>query len=187
MMFLKTLLNYTLFSSILLFYGIGLNKTVEIGITKFSSIIFYIKSIITIFSTSSLTWLLTYYILMPINLVELFPLICILLFICINIFVDSLIRLTSGITAPEYIVSLLIILISIFESTSFLNTIAICLSGLLAILTMVPLAITFKKRICNNGRKLDERYYSLFFFFLAVIIIAISVFDSSWLQKGVIK
>ena len=73
MMFLKTLLNYTLFSSILLFYGIGLNKTVEIGITKFSSIIFYIKSIITIFSTSSLTWLLTYYILMPINLVELFP------------------------------------------------------------------------------------------------------------------
>ncbi len=187
MMFLRTLLNYTLFSSILLFYGIGLNKTIEIGITKSSSLIFYIKSVITIFSTSSITWLLTHYILIPINLVELFPLICILLFICINIFVDSLIRLTSGFTAPEYVVSLLIILISIFESTSFLNTLTICLSSLLAISIMLPLSITFKKRICNNGRKLDEKYYSLFFFFLAIIIIVISVFDSSWLQKGVIK
>ncbi|MCR5188620.1 MAG: hypothetical protein K6C97_06755 [Treponema sp.] len=187
MIFVNTLLNYTLFSSILLFYGIGLNKTVEIGITKVSSLIFYVKSLITIFSTASITWLLTNYILTPINLIELFPLLCILLFICINIFVDSLIRLTSGITAPEYVVSLLIILISIFESTSFLNTTIICLSGLIAIIIMLPLGITFKKRICNNGRKLDERYYSLFFFFLAIIIIVISVFDTIWLQKGVIK
>lgn len=186
-MFLKTLLNYTLFSSIILFYGIGLNKSVEIGITKLASLIFYVKSLITIFSTSALTWLLTNYILLPIGLTELFPLLAVLLFICINIFVDSLIRLTSGLTAPEYAVSILIILISIFESTSFLNTLTICLSGILSILLMIPLSITFKKRICNNGRKLDEKYYSLFFFFIAVIIMVISVFDSSWLQKGVIK
>ena len=187
MIFLNTFLYYTLFSSIILFYGIGLSKTVEIGITKFSSLIFYIKVIISIISTTLLTWVVTQFILVPLNLVELFPLIAILFFICINIFVDSLIRLTAGMTGPEYIISLFIILISIFESSTILNTLVICLSSFTSFLIMIPVAIIFKKRVCTNGQKLDEKYYSLFFFFLAILMIVISVFDYNWLQKGVIK
>ena len=187
MIFLNTFLYYTLFSSIILFYGIGLSKTVEIGITKFSSLIFYFKVIISIISTTLLTWVVTQFILVPLNLVELFPLIAILFFICITIFVDSLIRLTAGMTGPEYIISLFIILISIFESSTILNTLVICLSSFTSFLIMIPIAIIFKKRVCTNGQKLDEKYYSLFFFFLAILMIVISVFDYNWLQKGVIK
>ena len=187
MIYLNTFLYYTLFSSVVLIYGIGLNKTIEIGITKFTSLIYYLKSVFSIFTTSILSWLFTKYILVPINLIELFPLICLLIFICISTFLDTLVRITTGTTAPEFMISFFIILISIFESTSILYTMIICFSSFVAFLIMVPFGITFKKRVCSNGNFLDEKYYSIFFMFLAILILLISVFDINWLQSGVIK
>ena len=182
MIYLQTFLYYTLFASVVLIYGVGLNKTVEIGITKFSTLVFYLKSILTIFSTSILTWLITNYILVQLGLIELFPLICLLIFICISTFIDTLVRITTGTTAPEFIVSFFIILISIFESTSILYTIIICLSSCISILLLLPFALTFKNQFCRNGRTLNESYYSIFFIFLAILILVISVFDVNWLE-----
>ncbi len=187
MSYVNTFLYYTLFSSILLIYGVGLNKIVEIGITKFNSLVFYLKAVFTIFSTSILTWLVTNYILVPINMIELFPLISLLIFTCISTFIDVLVRLTTGTTVPEFAISFFIILISIFESTSILYTMLICFSSFVALLIIVPFSITFKKRVCSNGQRLDNKYYSLFFMFLAILILMISVFDINWLQTGVIK
>lgn len=187
MIYIETLLYYTLFASSVLIYGVGINRIVEVGISKFSSIIYYIKCIISILSTSMLTWLITNFILLPLNLIELFPLVAFLLFICLDTFIEALIRLTTGKTATEFIVSFLIILLSIYESVTFLDTIIICVSCFIAILLLFPLSITFKRRLCSNGQFLDEKYYSFFFIFLAVIIIILSVWDIGWLNTGVIQ
>jgi len=186
-LYVSCFLYYTLFASVVLIYGIGLNKVVECGISKFYNFLYYLKAALSILATAVLSWLVVNFILVPLNLVELYPLLCLLIFICINTFLEALVRLTTGITTTEFIVSFLIILLSVSESTSILNTIIICFSSYIALLCTIPFSITFKKRVCSNGNFLDGKYFSLFFIFLAVLILIITTWDIGWLGKGVIQ
>lgn len=187
MLYLNTFLYYTLFASVALIYGIGLNKVIESGISKFNDLIFYIKASLSILITSVLTWLIINYILVPLTLVELYPLMALLVFVCINTFLEALVRLTIGISTTEFVISFLIILLSLSESTSILNTIIICLASYVALLITIPFSITFKKRACSNGNFLDDKYFGLFFIFLAIIILIVTTWDIGWLGQGVIK
>jgi len=52
---------------------------------------------------------------------------------------------------------------------------------------VIPLSLTFKKRLCSNGHVLDETYYSIYFIFLAILILLLSAWDIGWLNQGVIQ
>ena len=182
-----TFLYYTLFASVVLIYGIGLNKIAEIGIVKFKETIYYVKCAISIVSSAVISWLITYYLLVPLKITELFPLICFIVYATICTFLGGIIRLTTGRTTSEFAVSYLVILLSIAESSHLLFTLFISLSSLLSMLIIIPFSLTFRRRLCSNGRLLDEKYYSLYFIFLAVLILLISVWDIVWLNPGVIK
>lgn len=184
MLYVNTFFYYTVFASIVFIYGIGLNKVIETGISNFYSLLFYVKASVSIMTTSVISWLIIKYVLIPLELVELYPLLCFLVFVFINTFLEALVRITTGHSTTEFIISFLIILLSISESTSLMNTIIICLSSYVALLITVPFSITFKKRVCSNGKFLDEKYFSLFFIFLGVLIILISAWDIGWLSKG---
>lgn len=187
MMFIDTFLYYTLFASAVVIYGIGINTVAEIGIYKIHQVTYFIKVIISIFSSSILTWIVTATILAPLQLIEVYPLIAFLIFICINAFLEGLIRLTTGISSSEFIVSYLIVLLSVSESTSIVNTIIICFSCLIAFTILVPFCFTFKDRIKTDGYTIDEKYYSLFFIFLGLLILLTSAWDVLWITPGVIK
>lgn len=187
MVLINTLLYYTLFASVVLIYGIGINRIAEIGIAKFYDVFYYIKAVISISISSILSWLLTNYILVPLNITEIFPLTSLLLFICVSSFMEALVRITAGISTTEFVISFLIILLSVSESTSILNTIIICISSFIAMLIIIPFSITFKKRVCSNGQFLDEKYYSIFFIFLALLIVLMSIWDIGWLNTEVIQ
>ncbi len=187
MLYLSTFFYYTLFASTVLIYGIGINSIADLGISKMNSLTFFLKAVISILSTSILTWLITNYILVPLKLVELFPLLAFLIFVSLSTLLEAINRVITGTSTSEFIVSFLIVLISILESTSLLSTIIICLSCFTSLIILVPFCYTFKNRITNNGHKLDEKYYSLFFVFLALLVLLILVWDISWLSKGVIK
>lgn len=187
MIYIKTILYYTLFSSAILLYGIGLNKVAEIGIVKFKDKIFYVKCAISILSSAVITWLITYYLLVPLKITELYPLICFIVYACISTFLGGIIRLTAGKNTAEFAVSYLVILLSIAESSSLLMTVFICISCILSMLLIIPFSMTFRRRVCSNGRLLDENYYSLYFIFLAVLILILSAWDIVWLNPGVIQ
>ena len=187
MIYFYTFLYYSIFSSAVLIYGIGLNKIAEIGIVKFKETIFYVKCAISIISSSVISWLITNYLLVPLKITELFPLICFIIYACISTFLGGIIRLTTGKTTSEFAVSYLIILLSIAESSSLFFTLFISLCCLLSMLIIIPFSLTFRRRVCSNGRLLDEKYYSLYFFFLAVLILILSVWDIVWLNPEVIK
>ena len=187
MIYLSTFLYYTLFSSMVLVYGIGLNKIAEIGIVKFKEPVFYTKCAFSIISSAVISWLITYYLLVPLTITELYPLVCFIVYACISTFLGGIIRLTTGHMASEFAVSYLIILLSIAESSSLLFTLFISLSGILSMLIIVPFSLTFRRRVCSNGRLLDEKYYSLYFIFLAVLILLLSVWDIAWLNPGALQ
>ncbi len=187
MIYFYTFLYYALFSSVVLIYGIGLNKIAEIGIVKFKETIFYIKCAISIVSSAIISWLITNYLLVPLKITELYPLVCFIVYASISMFLGSIIRLTTGRITSEFAVSYLVILLSIAESTSLLYTLFISLSSLLSMLIIIPFSLTFRRRVCSNGQLLDEKYYSLYFFFLSVLILILSVWDIVWLNPEVIK
>ena len=187
MIYFHTFLYYTLFSSVVLIYGIGLSKIAEIGIVKFKETIFYVKCAIAILSSATISWLITNYLLVPLKITELYPLVCFIVYASISTFLGGIIRLTTGRTTSEFAVSYLVILLSIAESSSLLYTLFISLCSLLSMLIIIPFSLTFRRRVCSNGRLLDEKYYSLYFFFLAVLILILSVWDIVWLNPEVIK
>lgn len=187
MMFIDTFLYYTLFASAVVIYGIGINTVAEIGIYKMNQVTYFFKVIVSIFSSAVLTWIVTTTILTPLKLIELYPLVAFLIFICLNAFLEGLIRLTTGISSSEFIVSYLVVLLSISESTSIVNTIIICASCLIAFAILVPFCFTFKDRVKTDGYIIDEKYYSLFFIFLGLLILLMSAWDVLWITPGVIK
>ncbi|MBP5519335.1 MAG: hypothetical protein J6X84_01980 [Treponema sp.] len=187
MIYVTTFLYYSLFSSVVLIYGIGLNKIAEIGIAKFKDTIFYVKCASSIISSSVISWLFTYYILVPLGITELYPLICFVVYASISTFLGGIIKLTTGHTTSEFAVSYLVVLLSISESSSLLFTLFISLSSLLSMLIIIPFSLTFRRRVCSNGRILDERYYSLYFIFLSILILLLSAWDAVWLNPEVIQ
>ena len=187
MIYIDTFLYYTVFSSIVLIYGIGVNRLTEIGNFEFNHITFYLKTLISIFTTIILTWFITKYILAPIKLIELYPLFALLIFICFNSFIEALIRLTTGNSTTEFIISFLVILLSLSECSSILDSVVICLCCFTSMILILPLIYTLKARVISNENKITEKFYSLFFMFLALLIIIISVLDVDWLNPGVIE
>lgn len=187
MIYFYTFLYYSLFSSVVLIYGIGLNKIAEIGIVKFKETIFYVKCAIAIVSSSIISWLITYYLLVPLTITELYPLVCFIVYATISTFLSGIVRLTTGRSTTEFAISYLVILLSIAESSSLLFTLFISLCSLLSMLIIIPFSLTFRRRVCSNGRLLDEKYYSLYFLFLSVLILLLSVWDIVWLNPEVIK
>ncbi len=187
MIYVYTFLYYALFSSVVLIYGIGLNKIAEIGIVKFKEPIFYIKCAVSIISSSVISWLITYYLLVPLKITELYPLICFIVYASISTFLGGIVRLTTGRITSEFSVSYLIILLSVAESSTLLFTLFISLASLLSMIIIIPFSLTFRRRVCSNGRLLDEKYYSLYFFFLSVLILLLSVWDIVWINPEVIK
>ncbi len=80
MSFLNSFLYYTIFSSVVLIYGIGLNRIAEFGISKTNGLIVFLKEIIGILLTSILSWLIISEILIPLKILEVFPVISFLIF-----------------------------------------------------------------------------------------------------------
>lgn len=187
MIYLQTFLYYTFFSSIVLIYGIGLNSIAEIGISKSNSLMFFIKAIMTILCTSMISWVIISKILVPLKLVELFPIIAFIIFTCVNSLFEGVIRIVTGKSSSEFIVSFLIVILSLSESTNILNVLIICFSAMVSLLILMPLCLTFKSRVIANGKHINEHYYSMFFILLAILIFIMSVSDISWLNPGVMK
>ena len=187
MIYLDSFLYYTVFASAVLIYGIGINKTVDIGITKFEDFSFYVKSVVVIALSSIASWLMTHYILVTVNLIELYPIVTFIVFACISSLAGEIISLKKNTSGSEFAVSFLITLLSVSESTSLLDTIVIFFSCIFTLVLLIPICITFKKRVSSDGRSLDENYYSFFFIFMAIILISMTVWDVVWFNLGAIK
>ena len=187
MIYLDTFLYYTIFSSVVLIYGVGINRLTEIGSSSINHITFYIKTIISVFATIVLNWLIIRFILSPIGLVELYPLLALLIYICLNSFLEALVRLTTGTSTTEFVVSFLIILLALSESTSILDSIIIGLSCFSSVIVLIPFIYTLREHTKFNSYQFEEKLYTVFFMFLGLLIIVISVLDVLWINPGVIK
>src|SRR5574344_2025545 len=93
---------YTLYTSAVLIYGIGINRATIISEKTEDFLLFFIKMLLTVISSVVLTYIIDLYLLIPAHLTELFPFISVLVFSAISVFIESIIRITSKTSAAEF-------------------------------------------------------------------------------------
>lgn len=186
MFILNTLLYYICFSSAILIYGLGINKSISLSEflpQKFSAIF---KIIFSIFLSSILSWTVMKYILLPLNIIELYPFTTFIIYIIVNTFLENIIRITTGNSTTEFVFSFLLVLLSVSESISLVNSIIICTSCIISFLFLIPLLYSFKIQSSDYDKNKDL-FLCKFIFFLAFLLLILSVWDIMWINPEVIK
>lgn len=179
---------YTLFSSALLLYGVGLNSATIVCDSLRDLVLPLIKIVSSVFGSAVLTWLIIKHILVSLHLVSLYPLIAILIFFTLSVFLEVLIRITTGTITSEYNFSFLITLLALNESSSITELLMIAASCLLSFILVLPLFYSLKNRIDLIGNnQVHGNRKCLLLISIAMIIIAISFGNVSWLNSGVLK
>lgn len=185
-MILNTFLYYFCFASAVLFYGIGSTKLVDFSNFTAKTLAFFVKLILSLIITVIIGWIVTNKILVPLDMVELYPIVCLFIYVCINTFTEALVRITTGIDSAEFIVSFLIVLLTVSESLTIIDVLVISGSCIFSLLGLLPFIYAFRSRITTEiGMK--EKYYCRLFLFLALMILIISAWDCMWINPEVIR
>ncbi|MCR4735802.1 MAG: hypothetical protein K5829_12455 [Treponema sp.] len=185
-MILNTFLYYFCFASAVLIYGLGTTKIINFSNFTSKTLVFFIKLLLSVSVTVIISWLITNKILVPMDMVELYPMVCLFIYVCVNIFTEAIIRITVNLDSAEFIVSFLIVLLTVSESLTIADVFIISGSCILSILFLLPLIYSFRNRIMVEIG-MQEKYYCRLFLFMALLIFIISSWDSMWINPEVIK
>lgn len=165
-------------------YGIGLNRAVIISSSPKGLALSYTKSLFASVSTVALSYLVIHNLLIPLSLQELYPFVCILIFLLVSVFIEVFIRLTVNSIVTEFSVSFLCILLAINESLSLLEAVLFVLCCITSFYFLIPVLAALRKRN-EHASPLPVFKNSLILFSLAILILFVLVFDASWLNGGV--
>lgn len=183
-----TVLFYYLFpASAILLYGIGMNRVIVMSGNLSGSFISSVKSLFSVTGSVVLSYLFIQYILVPVQLQELYPLVCVLIFIAVSVLCEVIVRITTGQSAAEFTISLLCILLALNESTSLVESICIALTCIISFYLFTYVVYTIRKRVERSNPSADFKSSSLLFLSLAAIMIALAAWNVSWLNPGVCR
>ena len=142
-----SILYYVFFSSAVLFYGIGLNRSAVVCMDLKGQTEKAVKSVLTVTSSAVLSFLLCKTLLVPFGLSELCPFVCALIFISISVFCESIVRITSRKSTAEFSISLLSILLSVNEGSTLPRVTVISLCCVLSFYLFVPILHAIYRRL----------------------------------------
>lgn len=177
---ISIILYYLIFTSSVFIYGIGINKATLISESPNHIFLNITKMVLTVASSSVLTYLITEWLLVKVNLVELYPFIAVLIFASLSVFIESVIRITTKVNTAEFAVSILCVLLAINESSSILECLIISIVCSLSFYLSIPFIFSIKKRIEISRPSDFFENSSLIFISIAVIIISLLAWNVSW-------
>lgn len=186
-MIINSIFYYLFFSSVTLIYGIGIKQSIVATKNPEYTFVGYIKLAITVTLSSFLSFLLINYLLIPANMVELYPFICLFIVLIIGVFCEAVIRLTAHNSTAEISVSFLCTLLAVNESTTMLQSVVNSFICITCCALLMPILIIFRKRLSYSYPHHSFNHGSLIFISLAIILITFVAINVSWLMPGVLK
>lgn len=174
-----------IFGSVFL-YGIGLNRAVIISSSPKGLALSCMKSLLASVSTVALSFVVIQNLLVPLSLQELYPLVCVMVFLVVSVFMEVLVRLTVSSAATEFSVSFLCILLAVGESQSLAQAVLFVICCLASFYILVPVLTALRRRN-DHASPLPVFKNSLILFSLAILMLFVLVFDASWLNGGMAR
>ncbi len=183
-----TVFYYIFFASAVLFYGVGTNRAVILCDSAKNLTLPLVKMVCTVLCSAVLSWLVIVHILVPLELVDLYPLTALLIFAVISIFMETMVRIVSGAVTSEFNLSYLTVLLTLNESTDMLDVLLISASCSAAFVVLLPTLRALKDRIELVGDlEVHGNRKSLLLVSLAILILGVAVCNVSWLNPGVTR
>ena len=174
---------YAFIASAVLVYGIGLN-TVAVTLDSMHVICFSLAKILfTVLTSAILTWLITKYILSPLNAAELYPLLSLIILFLIFIFVDFAIKIKNKGKEFEFSVSFLILILTVNECISLIDLIVAAISGTTSFLVLLYLIRAVRNRLnIPENSAMFKNLKTLLLLSIAILIVALAAANVTWLN-----
>ena len=177
---ISTIVYYLLSASAVLFYGIGLNKSISYS-DSFSSIsLTCFKSLFAAGSTSAVSYLLINWLLIPVQLYELYPFIAVLIFILFSVLTEIFITVGIRQSPIDFSIPLLAVFLGLNEGISLGSAFVISCISIISFYCMLAIFHCVRERIRFYAKESVLRIYCILLICLAIIMIAICGFSVSW-------
>ncbi|MCR4821577.1 MAG: hypothetical protein K5873_01740 [Treponema sp.] len=174
---------YYIFSaSAVLFYGIGINKTISHSDSFSSSVLTCVKSLFAASSTTAVSYLLCKWLLLPTQLTELYPFIATLLFILFSTLTEIFVGVGLRQSAVEFSIPLLSVFLGLNEGINLGYAVVISCLGIISFYCMVIIFHCVRDRISFYTEEGGLKTYCVLLICLAVLMTAICGINVSWLN-----
>lgn len=180
-MILKIILYYIVSSSAVIFYGIGINRTISINGDFSDNFILCFKSLASGASTTALTYLVSMWLLIPVHLAEIYPLVAVVFFLIFTTLSEIFIGIGLDNTPIELTIPLLSVFLGVNEGTSLGFAVIITCSCIISFYLFAVVFHAVKERIFFYTVGGGLQIYAVLLLCLAATAIAIFGCNSSWL------
>lgn len=180
-MILGTILYYIASASAVLFYGIGINRTISIKDNFSDSVVSCFKALLTGAAVAAVSYLVTMWLLVPVHLTEIFPLLTIVIFLIFTTLSEIFIGIGLSNSPTEFTIPLLSVFLGINEGSSIGFAVIITCTCIISFYLLVIVFHVVNERIRFYTTDAGLKTYAVLLLCLAAAIIAISGCNSSWL------
>ena len=163
---------YVFFASVVFVYGIGMNRAFMISEHPRKLFNGALKMFISVSSSTAISYLVADRILLRVHMTELYPLVAVLIFSSISIFIESVVRITTKKSTSEYTVSILSVLLGISEGATILEAVLISCFSICAFLISIFVLYMIRKKFSNK--------VGLVLISISVILLALHFVNVSW-------
>lgn len=177
---ISLIIYYLLSSSAVLFYGVGLNKTISHSESFATSLLTCIKSLFSACSTVAVSYLLNNWLLIPSHLLEIYPFIATLIFILFSTLTEIFIGVGIRTAPVDFTIPLLSVLLALNEGITLGSAVMIAFLCIISFYTMVAIFHCVKQRVSFYTVEGGLKTYCVLILCLAFVMLAICGFNVSW-------
>lgn len=173
---------YLLFSSAILFYGIGLGRIVTIHDNYKSLLFAFLRTLIIVELTSIVAGFFTRTVLSRLNLFDFFPFFTLIIFLFFTALINYVIYKAVKDFSFYFSTTFLFSLLAVQESSNFIELSVIALACVLTFYLIQILLVAFKKRFDFFVPPEKIHAVSLIYINIAILIFSIFAWNVSWLN-----
>lgn len=183
---MNSILYYITFASAVLIYGVGIDKLSMEAKSVKKLLINSLKIYVIVLLNLIIAKPFTTYVLVPFSLIELFPFFALLFYLLISAFFQFLLSKTLKESAPDFSISFLTILLSILESSSFLESIFIGTACIISFVLLQLILMSLNKRFYFYRPAERFNNISLVYLNIALFVIILCTWNVSWINESVL-
>ncbi|UTC68254.1 MULTISPECIES: hypothetical protein [unclassified Treponema] len=176
---MSLILFYTFVSSIVFVYGIGL-ECIYVYLANPKKLYFVLlKNIVTVFISVSLTWALCRYVLNPLKVHFLLPVLTIVFLEFSNLLIKLVLPKFADLKPEEKIFSWGLVFFCLYQSSSFFECAALIFSAALSLLVFLFILTAIKRKVDANEPFNEWKKASLFLISMGLMLSAFYLTDLS--------
>ncbi|MDE7292449.1 MAG: hypothetical protein K2N58_10450 [Treponemataceae bacterium] len=182
MAIIDTFLFYILFASAVLVYGGGMISVAEKSLSKENFAISIMESLSCVSATVALTFLIIRFLLSPLGIMDLYPLVALLIFVAMGVFFEMIVQVTASKSGADFAFPYLVIILSLGEGRDIVGCLMTSVAALASYYALVPIlrALNGRNAMIKNNDAFKQRLRT--FTCMVVLIFALYSLDISWLN-----